>query len=447
MARPKAGRPNRGYYATGAKGDAQYRKDVQKYNEDLKKAKEAKTKLSTEKQIKKQTEANKKSANKSKTSASKTKQPRSSAAKGKSLASGKKTSKTKATDNLQKQPEVKKRGRPTKVVETPNKAKSAPKNNNLKIVKDAAKSTYKGVKKIAGKIGGKIGETKGKISKAFDKPSPTKRPTNRLQKLASKGNKALKASSKYVRGPLKEHVLKKGGKIIQGIKKDPRSLGKGAKGGAALVAGEALINAAGRRIAKSTTKRARDQSWKEFNKDWSRIHQERRTLPTAKRTLKGIGNVLTGRKYTHNNKTRAQELNEEKQASKKKENKNQSSSPKKSLYAKYGDRLKNISDKFKNRNKKTDKPTKNNEKSTSKDLKINKSSDYLDNKKTHLPSSEGGKYVKAPKKKKMGAIEKRNRERFGDAHVDRLKEQYKSFKASRGDKEKRKKHKEKYGVR
>ena len=33
--------------------------------------------------------------------------------------------------------------------------------------------------------------------------------------------------------------------------------------------------------------------------------------------------------------------------------------------------------------------------------------------------------------KKMSAIEKRNRERFGDAHVDKLKARHKAFKAAR----------------
>ena len=34
-------------------------------------------------------------------------------------------------------------------------------------------------------------------------------------------------------------------------------------------------------------------------------------------------------------------------------------------------------------------------------------------------------------KKKMHAIEKRNRERFGDAHVDKLKARHAEFKANR----------------
>ena len=44
-------------------------------------------------------------------------------------------------------------------------------------------------------------------------------------------------------------------------------------------------------------------------------------------------------------------------------------------------------------------------------------------------------------KKKMHAIEKRNRERFGDAHVDKLKADYAKFKANR----KKKKNKLKVG--
>ena len=40
------------------------------------------------------------------------------------------------------------------------------------------------------------------------------------------------------------------------------------------------------------------------------------------------------------------------------------------------------------------------------------------------------------KPKKMHAIEKRNRKRFGDAHVDKLKKQYADFKAKRKKKKK-----------
>jgi len=41
------------------------------------------------------------------------------------------------------------------------------------------------------------------------------------------------------------------------------------------------------------------------------------------------------------------------------------------------------------------------------------------------------------KPKKMHAIEKRNRERFGDAHVDKLKKQYAEFRAKRKKKKKK----------
>ena len=54
--------------------------------------------------------------------------------------------------------------------------------------------------------------------------------------------------------------------------------------------------------------------------------------------------------------------------------------------------------------------------------------------------AEGKKNEKLKvKPKKMHAIEKRNRKRFGDAHVDKLKAQYKAFKAKRKKKKEKKK--------
>ena len=56
----------------------------------------------------------------------------------------------------------------------------------------------------------------------------------------------------------------------------------------------------------------------------------------------------------------------------------------------------------------------------------------------NLKASEGKNKEKLKvKPKKMHAIEKRNRERFGDAHVDKLKKQYADFKARRKKKKKK----------
>jgi len=53
---------------------------------------------------------------------------------------------------------------------------------------------------------------------------------------------------------------------------------------------------------------------------------------------------------------------------------------------------------------------------------------YSDQHKVKSKSSNTGK--------KMGAIEKKNRERFGDAHVDKLKARHKAFKEARRKKKK-----------
>ena len=59
--------------------------------------------------------------------------------------------------------------------------------------------------------------------------------------------------------------------------------------------------------------------------------------------------------------------------------------------------------------------------------------DYVKAKKLNESISISGS---GTKKKKMSAIEKRNRERFGDAHVDKLKARHKAFKESRRKKKK-----------
>ena len=77
-----------------------------------------------------------------------------------------------------------------------------------------------------------------------------------------------------------------------------------------------------------------------------------------------------------------------------------------------------------NNNKKTDKPKY--KKVTQKEL----------DKKISEKKSEKSKETLKAKPKKMHAIEKRNRKKFGDAHVDKLKAQYAKFKADRKKKKK-----------
>ncbi len=460
MARPKAGRPNRGYYATGAKGDAQYRKDVQKYNEDLKKAKEAKTKLSTEKQIKKQTEANKKSANKSKTSASKTKQPRSSAAKGKSLASGKKTSKTKATDNLQKQPEVKKRGRPRKVVETP-------KNNNLKIAKDLAEKTYKGTKK---RVGSAVKQTRKFAEKQAPKvegwkktlkaglrkknPPAETRPQKVFQAINQTMRKGRILGKKYLKD--KKPFRKALTKGVEAIKADKgKSL---VKGGANLTKGAIAYT-----LADAAMKRATAPVTNRIVKSYR--NAKRRSVGMKNLTLEESNKISKDWRKKSGAEKKAilkkeKEFIKDYRAKNPKPTKNKDSS-KKGLYAKYGQRLQNISDKAKNKTNKTDKP-KNNTKSTSKDLKINKSSDYLDKPKVRSVdktdyniNTEGGKKAynnallksNAPKPGSARAkMREKNVKRFGQPHVDRLVKKNREFQEIKKikDRNQRKKRREEY---
>jgi hypothetical protein len=480
-------RPKRGNYAYGDAGQARYRKAVQEYNAKMKKLREEKTKItSTKKNIEKQKTANKKAGTtKTKTT------PTSTAAKGKTLATGKRTGMTKAEkqkmlegnsfQDKEKATKTRTRTRTqTKSKTTPKKTVTPKKpvakkpvakkpagkvpakkplisnKNKLRIkkaVNTAADTTKKVVKKgveqskkVASNVKTKVDATKN----AFNKKSPTKRPTTRLQKLTSKGNKALKASGRYIKGPLKKHLIKEGKRFVRGVGKDPKSLLKGAKGAGISWAAERLTDAAMKRVGKSLTKRSRNQTFKEYDAETKKIRREADVLPTLGRTVKGIGNVLTGKKYTDNNKTYVQKRLEEKRKNqssttkninKQKKNNNNKLKVNKSrgLKTQYSS---NAARKKQNFNaptgtKKVDKrfasfredPTENRKLQDERKKNNNTTETYSRRLSDKAKKTKNTKTTSSGKK--MHAIEKRNRKIFGDAHVDRLKAKHAEWKKRR----------------
>lgn len=423
-------RPKRGNYAYGDAGQARYRKAVREYNDKMKKLREEKTKIdSTKKNIEKQKTAGKTTTKKVKeltkskaTSTAKKPVTKKPVVKSKTTTKPvtKKvvTKKPVAKKPVAKKPVAKKPVAKKPVGKVPAKKPLISNKNKLRIkkgAKQAADTTKKVVKKgvekgkkLASNVKKKVDATK----KAFNKPSPTKRPTTRLQKLASKGNKLLKSAGKYTKNQVLPKAKKDLLKIGKGIAKDPKSLVKGAKGLGVSIAADRLVDAGMTRIFKR-----KGETVAQYKKRQAEFRKDTNPINAAKRTVKGIKNVTTGKNWYTDNMTKAEKMLREKR-----KNKNQLST------------TKNI-----NKQKKVN----NNKNVTNKKLKVNKTqgptvksinkTDYnVDTKQGLDAYNKAKKTKKTPltsKPKKMSAIEKRNRQVFGDAHVDKLRAKNKDFQA------------------
>ena len=312
-------RPHPKNYAMyDARGKARYRKDLAEYHEKKKKIEAEKNKLSTKKNIEKQKTSNKKASTAKPKTAAKgttTVKPKATTTKAKSLATGKKTSTPKAVETV-KTPKVTTTRRKV-ASSTKKKVTAKPKvtakkpagkipagkvpakkplisnKNKLRIKKAAAKTVDTGKKVVA--------STKKKISKAategkklINKPSPTKRPVTKGQKLASKGNQILKKTGKYIKKQVLPKAKKDLVKVGKGILKDPKSVVKGAKGaGIAYVAEKGinqLIDRGFKQIRPET--RGKNMTLKEYRARVAKANKEARKkygiIPTAKKIVNKV---------------------------------------------------------------------------------------------------------------------------------------------------------------
>ena len=351
-------RPKRGNYAYGPEGDARYKKNLREYLKKQKEAREKKTKIeSTKKNIDNQKAANKK--------ATTTTKPKSSAAKGKSLATSKRPGMTKAEkqemlkgNSLQDKEKALKTTKTRTKTRTQTKSKTTTKpvakkpvakkpvakkpvakkpagkvpakkplisnKNKLRIKKGAeqAADTTKRVvkegvkqgKKLASNVKKKVDATK----KAFDKPSPTKRPTTRLQKLASKGNKFLKSAGKYTKNQVLPKARKDLLKIGKGIAKDPKSLVKGAKGAGISYLAEKGLNQLADRATKQIRKetRGKNMTLKEYRamleKNKKAAREKYGPLPGYGKVYQDIKKQFTKGKTKNNQSSTTKNINKQK---------------------------------------------------------------------------------------------------------------------------------------
>lgn len=433
-------RPNRGKYPTGAEGHASFRKDLAKWLKDQKEAKAKANKItSTKKNIEKQ-----KNPTIKKTKA----KPVKELAKKKTSATKKPSTTKKTTTKTVKPNTVKK----TATTTTKKVAKQVVKKKPLLTpkqklqIKKGVKTTLDTTKKVVGS-GVKTSKKIIKDTKAKAKPYQEslkkykgKKPQTKLQRWAKAGNDQLKKAGKYT----KKQVLPKAKKDLLKIGKNLRNsknFGKnvaGIRGLGLSVAANMATDAVLDRINKPS-----NMSWDDWEKRKQMRDEDLSVFNSAKRTVKGIRNVATGKNWFENNRSHREKFRYEKNKKRKKEQ------------------------------------SKNTNISKNKNLKINKSDDYLGDKKKPnktnkttnksnssyypyggLPSSEKGMYggisnqtkskdkSKSPKKR-LTAREKmraKNVERFGQAHVDRLIKKNKEFQEIKRikDRNERKKRREEY---
>jgi len=391
-------RPKRVNYATGAAGQERFKKALQAYLKKTKAAKDKANKItSTQENIKKQKVASKKSTttkvreltkSKASSTAKKTVAKKPVAKTTTKSTPTKTVSKTVVKKPVAKKPVAKKPVAKKPAGKVPAKKPLLSPKQKLQIkkgVKTAAKTTKKvvgsGIKK-GKEVASNVKKTVNATKKALNKPSPTKRPTTRLQKLASKANKGLQKAGKYAKGPLATNVGSKLKGIGRGIAKDPKSLLKGAKGAGISWAAEAGTKALINRAFKP-----KGMTASEYDKKLQEMKSKRNIVKSTKKIVGGIANKFKNKKATTNNKKVT--TNEKLKVNKKQ-----------------GPTVKSI-----NR-------TDYNVDTKSGLAAYNKAKNNLTNKSSSKP-------------KKMHAIEKRNRKIFGDAHVDKLKAKHAAWKERR----------------
>jgi hypothetical protein len=350
--------------------------------------------------------------------------------KGNSIQDKEKALKTKTRT---KKPVAKKPVAKKPVTKKPVTKKPAPKKtaNNLKIkkatntavkttkqvIKKATPVVKKAVKTVANKAG-EVKQTVGKKVDALKKVKQTKapRPTTPQQKFVSKAAKNIKKYGGKVKDKLGKDLVGK-----KGILKI-RNIGSGIRGGVAGLATAGLTSAINTRVDRAFAKR-KGMTLQEFNAAKQKMKDNRNIVRSVKNIVKKVrGN--SGESSTTKN------INKQKKAN---------TTPNRGLKIKKTERSSR-----KNTNKDYNAPTatKTADKRFStfrvnadENLKLQKERQKGNTETYSRKLSPQAKKTKTTptksKPKKMHAIEKRNRERFGDAHVDRLKAKHAEWKKRR----------------
>lgn len=434
-------RPKRGDFATGAEGQARYRKAVQNWLKNKKAATEKANKItSTQKNIEKQ----------KKPTVKKTKaKPVKELAKKKTTSATKKPSTTKKTTTKTVKPNTVKKTATTTTKQVVKKKPLLTPKQKLQI-KKGVKTAVDTTKKVAGsgvKQGKKIiQDTKAKAKPYQEslKKYKGKKPQTKLQRWAKSGNDALKKAGKYT----KKQVLPKAKKDLLKIGKNlrnPKNFGKnvaGIRGLGLSVAANMATDAVLDRINKPS-----NMSWDDWEKRKQMRDEDLNVFNMAKRTVKGVRNVATGKNWFENNRSHREKFRYERNKKKNKEqSKNTNISKNKNL------KINKSEDYLGNNNKKNNKKNNKSSSKTSNNSKpIVRSVDKTD----YNIATEGGKkaYNKALLKSNAprpgsarAKMRQKNIDRFGEPHVNRLIKKNKEFQEIKRikDRNERKKRREEY---
>ena len=398
-------RPKRGNYATGEAGLARYKEALRKYL--------AKTKKTTKPEVKKP-EAKKPVAKKPVAKKPATKKPVTKKPVTKKPVTKKPVAKKPVTKKpVTKKPVAKKTGNNLKIKKATNTA--------VKTTKQVIKKATPVVKQAAKTVAKKAGEVKQTVGKKVDalkkvKQTKAPRPTTPQQKFVSKAVKNIKKYGGKVKDKLGKDLVGK-----KGILKI-RNIGSGIRGGVAGLATAGLTSAINTRVDRAFAKR-KGMTLQEFNAAKEKMKDNRNIVRSVKNIVKKVrGN--SGESSTTKN------INKQKKAN---------TTPNRGLKIKKTERSSR-----KNTNKDYNAPTatKTADKRFStfrvnadENLKLQKERQKGNTETYSRKLSPQAKKTKTTptksKPKKMHAIEKRNRERFGDAHVDRLKAKHAEWKKRR----------------
>ena len=398
-------RPKRGNYATGEAGLARYKEALRKYL--------AKTKKTTKPEVKKP-EAKKPVAKKPVAKKPATKKPVTKKPVTKKPVTKKPVAKKPVTKKpVTKKPVAKKTGNNLKIKKATNTA--------VKTTKQVIKKATPVVKQAAKTVAKKAGEVKQTVGKKVDalkkvKQTKAPRPTTPQQKFVSKAAKNIKKYGGKVKDKLGKDLVGK-----KGILKI-RNIGSGIRGGVAGLATAGLTSAINTRVDRAFAKR-KGMTLQEFNAAKQKMKDNRNIVRSVKNIVKKVrGN--SGESSTTKN------INKQKKAN---------TTPNRGLKIKKTERSSR-----KNTNKDYNAPTatKTADKRFStfrvnadENLKLQKERQKGNTETYSRKLSPQAKKTKTTptksKPKKMHAIEKRNRERFGDAHVDRLKAKHAEWKKRR----------------
>ena len=398
-------RPKRGNYATGEAGLARYKEALRKYL--------AKTKKTTKPEVKKP-EAKKPVAKKPVAKKPATKKPVTKKPVTKKPVTKKPVAKKPVTKKpVTKKPVAKKTGNNLKIKKATNTA--------VKTTKQVIKKATPVVKQAAKTVAKKAGEVKQTVGKKVDalkkvKQTKAPRPTTPQQKFVSKAAKNIKKYGGKVKDKLGKDLVGK-----KGILKI-RNIGSGIRGGVAGLATAGLTSAINTRVDRAFAKR-KGMTLQEFNAAKEKMKDNRNIVRSVKNIVKKVrGN--SGESSTTKN------INKQKKAN---------TTPNRGLKIKKTERSSR-----KNTNKDYNAPTatKTADKRFStfrvnadENLKLQKERQKGNTETYSRKLSPQAKKTKTTptksKPKKMHAIEKRNRERFGDAHVDRLKAKHAEWKKRR----------------